>query len=69
MGKVGLQEVGLSKWVFATDYPQASRGPGEVKNYVEAVEVLDPNANALVHGLNAEKLIPNIKERVARRKK
>jgi len=28
-----------------------------------------PNANALVHGLNAEKLIPNIKERVAKRKK
>jgi hypothetical protein len=36
---------------------------------VEAVEQLDPNAKALVHGLNAEKLIPNIKERVAKRKK
>ena len=45
------------------------RDPGEVKDYVEAVEVLDPNANALVHGLNAEKLIPNIKERMAKRRK
>ena len=67
--KFGLQELALSQCVFATDYPQAIRDPGEVKDYVEAVEVLDPNANALVHGLNAEKLIPNIKERVAKRKK
>ena len=67
--KFGLQELALSQCVFATDYPQAIRDPGEVKDYVEAVEVLDPNAKALVHGLNAEKLIPNIKERVAKRKK
>jgi hypothetical protein len=53
--------------VFATDYPQAIRDPAEVKAYVEAVEVLDPNARALVHGLNAEKLVPDIKARVARR--
>src|SRR5258708_2921763 len=55
--------------VFATAYPQAIRDAGEVKDYIEAVEVLDPNANALVHGLNAEKLIPDIKARVAKRKK
>jgi len=67
--KYGLQELALSQCVFATDYPQAIRDPGEVKDYVDAVEALDPNANALVHGLNAEKLIPNIKERVARRKR
>ena len=67
--KFGLQELALSQCVFATDYPQAIRDPGEVKAYVEAVELLDPNASALVHGLDAEKLIPNIKERVAKRKK
>jgi hypothetical protein len=55
--------------VFATDYPQAIRDPGEVRDYVNAVEILDPNANALVHGLNAEKLIPNVKERLAKREK
>jgi len=67
--KFGLQELALSQCVFATDYPQAIRDPQEVADYVEAVELLDPNANALVHGLNAEKLIPNIKERMAKRKK
>jgi predicted TIM-barrel fold metal-dependent hydrolase len=67
--KFGLQELALSQCVFATDYPQAIRDPAEVKSYVEAVKLLDPNANALVHGLNAEKLIPNIKDRVAKRKK
>jgi predicted TIM-barrel fold metal-dependent hydrolase len=65
--KYGLQELALSQCVFATDYPQAIRDPAEVKAYVEAVEVLDPNARALVHGLNAEKLVPDIKARVARR--
>ena len=67
--KYGLQELALSQCVFATDYPQAIRDPSEVKAYVEACEQLDPNANALVHGLNAEKLIPNIKERLAKRRK
>jgi predicted TIM-barrel fold metal-dependent hydrolase len=67
--KYGLMELALSQCVFATDYPQAIRDPGEVKAYVEACKQLDPNANALVHGLNAEKLIPDIKDRVAKRKK
>jgi hypothetical protein len=66
--KFGLQELALSQCVFATDYPQAIRDPGEVKAYVDAVERLDPNANALVHGLNAEKLVPDIKARIAKRK-
>jgi predicted TIM-barrel fold metal-dependent hydrolase len=67
--KFGLQELALSQCVFATDYPQAIRDPGEVDAYVKACEALDPNANALVHGLNADKLIPNIKDRLAKRKK
>ncbi len=45
--------------------PRSGRGQGLRRGG----RVLDPNANALVHGLNAEKLIPNIKERVAKRKK
>ena len=67
--KYGLMELALSQCVFATDYPQAIRDPGEVRDYVKAVELLDPNANALVHGLNAEKLIPNIKDRIGKRKR
>jgi hypothetical protein len=66
--RFGLQELALSQCVFATDYPQAIRDPAEVKAYVEAVKQLDPNANALVHGLNADKLIPDIKHRMAKRK-
>jgi hypothetical protein len=67
--RFGLQELALSQCVFATDYPQAIRNPQEVVDYMDAVRVLDPNANALVDGLNAEKLIPNIRERVAKRKR
>jgi hypothetical protein len=66
--KFGLQELALSQCVFATDYPQAIRDAGEVHDYVKAVELLDPNAHALVHGLNAEKLIPDIRVRLSKRK-
>ena len=67
--RFGLQELALSQCVFATDYPQAIRDPQEVVDYVAAVRALDPNANALVDGLNAEKLIPNIRDRLAKRKR
>ena len=60
----GLQEVALSQTVFATDYPQAVRDPQEVADYVAAVRALGPNGRALVDGLNAEKLIPDIKQRI-----
>jgi hypothetical protein len=52
-----------------TDYPQAIRDPQEVVDYISAVRVLDSNANALVDGLNAEKLIPDIRARVAKRRR
>ncbi|HWP27485.1 MAG TPA: amidohydrolase family protein [Xanthobacteraceae bacterium] len=64
----GLQEVALSQCVFATDYPQAIRDPDEVVSYINAVRALGPNANALVDGLNAEKLIPDIATRVVQRR-
>jgi predicted TIM-barrel fold metal-dependent hydrolase len=66
--RFGLEEVALSQIVFATDYPQAIRDPDEVASYINAVRALGPNANALVDGLNAEKLIPDIKSRLAKRK-
>jgi len=60
----GLQEVALSQTVFATDYPQAVRDPQECADYVAAVRALGPNGRALVEGLNAEKLVPDIKSRL-----
>ena len=62
--RFGLQEVALSQTVFATDYPQAVRDPQEVAEYVAAVRALGPNARVLVDGLNAEKLIPDLKQRL-----
>lgn len=64
--RFGLQEVALSQTVFATDYPQAVRDPQEVADYVAAVRALGPNARAMVEGLNADKLIRDIGERVRR---
>jgi hypothetical protein len=64
--RFGLQEVALSQTVFATDYPQAVRDPQEVAEYVSAVCALGPNARAMVDGLNAEKLIRDIKQRERR---
>ena len=63
----GLQEVALSRTVFATDYPQAVRDADEVAGYVAAVRALGPNARAMVDGIAAEALIPDLKQRTARR--
>jgi predicted TIM-barrel fold metal-dependent hydrolase len=62
--RFGLEELALSQLVFATDYPQAVREPGEVKAYVEAVRALGTRGRAIAGGVNAEKLIPNIKRRL-----
>jgi predicted TIM-barrel fold metal-dependent hydrolase len=67
--KYGMQEAALSQLVFATDYPQAIRDDQEVVNYMAAVRALGPNGRALVDGLNAEKLIPDIRARLAKRKR
>jgi predicted TIM-barrel fold metal-dependent hydrolase len=64
----GLREVALSQTVFATDYPQAVRDPQEVAHYVAAVRALGPNARAMVDGLAAEALIPDLRRRLAQRK-
>jgi predicted TIM-barrel fold metal-dependent hydrolase len=65
--RFGLQEVALSQTVFATDYPQAVRDPDEVAAYVAAVRALGPNARAMVDGLAAERLVPDLTERLGKR--
>ena len=64
--RFGLQEVPLSQTVFATDYPQAVRDPEEVAAYVAAVRALGPNARAMVDGVSAERLMPDLRQARAR---
>ena len=65
--RFGLQELPLSQLVFATDYPQAVREPGQVAAYVEAVRGLGDGGRAVAGGANAEKLIPDLKRRLSAR--
>jgi aminocarboxymuconate-semialdehyde decarboxylase len=65
--RFGLQEVALSQTVFATDYPQAVRDAEEVASYVAAVRALGPNARAMVDGIAAEALVPDLAGRLVRR--
>jgi predicted TIM-barrel fold metal-dependent hydrolase len=67
--RFGMNEVALPQIVFATDYPQAVRVDQEVKDYVDCVRALGPNERAMLEGMNAEKLIPDLKARLAKRKK
>jgi predicted TIM-barrel fold metal-dependent hydrolase len=64
----GMRELALPQIVFATDYPQAVRVDSEVVDYVNMVRALGPNERAMLEGLNVEKLIPDAKERLAKRK-
>jgi predicted TIM-barrel fold metal-dependent hydrolase len=65
--RFGLQEVALSQTVFATDYPQAVREGGEAAAYVAAVRALGPNARAMVDGIAATRLIPDLARRLRKR--
>ena len=65
--RFGLQEVALSQTVFATDYPQAVRDADEVAGYVAAVRALGPNARAMVDGIAAQRLIPDLPQRLGKR--
>jgi hypothetical protein len=60
-----LQELPRSQLVFASDYPQAVREPSEVAAYVAAVRALGDDGRAITDGANAEKLIPDLKRRLA----
>jgi predicted TIM-barrel fold metal-dependent hydrolase len=66
--RFGIEELAFSQLVFATDYPQAVRDASEVAAYTDAVRGLGANGRALVAGANAEKLIPDLAQRLARRK-
>jgi predicted TIM-barrel fold metal-dependent hydrolase len=66
--KFGLQELPLSQLVFASDYPQAVREPGEVAGYVGAIGALGADGRALTGGANAGKLIPDLPRRLAQRR-
>jgi predicted TIM-barrel fold metal-dependent hydrolase len=67
--RFGMNEVALSQLVFATDYPQAVRIDQEVADYVKQVRELGPNERAMLEGINVEKLIPDAKERLAKRRR
>jgi predicted TIM-barrel fold metal-dependent hydrolase len=64
--RVGLAELPSSQVLFATDYPQAVRQDEEVIAYVKAVCGLGSGARKILDDANAQKLIPNLKERLAR---
>jgi hypothetical protein len=65
--RIGLAELPASQVVFATDYPQAVHNDNEVVAYVNAVRALGSEAQAVLHGANAEKLIPDLNDRVKAR--
>ena len=64
--RAGLAELPPAQVVFATDYPQAVRHVDEVVAYVKAVGGLGSGGRKILDGANAEKLIPNLEERLAR---
>ena len=63
--------IAVTKWRRSptrkhTDYPQAVRDDDEIVAYVKAVGGLGSEARKILDGANAEKLIPNLKERLKR---
>jgi len=64
---IGLTELPASRVVFATDYPQAVHCNNEVVAYVNALRTLGPEAQAVLDGANAEKLIPDLNDRLKAR--
>src|SRR5262245_40419736 len=62
--RIGLTELPASQVVFATDYPQAVHDDNEVVAYVNAIRTLGSEVQPVLHGANAEKLIPDLNDRV-----
>jgi Tripartite tricarboxylate transporter family receptor len=62
--RTGLTELPTSQLVFATDYPQAVENDDEVAAYVNAVRALGTEARSVLDSANAEKLIPNLGQRL-----
>ena len=65
--RIGLTELAPSQVVFATDYPQAVHDDDEVVSYVNAVRAIGSEAKKVLDGASAEKLIPDLKDRVKAR--
>jgi predicted TIM-barrel fold metal-dependent hydrolase len=65
--RIGLSELPSAQIVFATDYPQAVQVEDEVAAYVAAVRALGAEGRRVVDSSNAEKLIPNLRDRVKAR--
>ena len=61
--RIGLAELPAAQTVFATDYPQGVDDDDDVAAYVAAVRALGSEAQAVLDGDNAEKLITNLRER------
>ena len=65
--RFGFEELAFSQLVFATDYPQAVRDAGEVAPMSRRCAALGANGRAIAGGANAEKLIPDLRRRLAAR--
>ena len=65
--RTGLAELPPARTVFATDYPQGVQDEDQVAAYVTAIRALGGDAISVLDGANAEKLIPNLQQRQARR--
>jgi predicted TIM-barrel fold metal-dependent hydrolase len=64
--RAGLAELSTAPILFATDYPQAVRDDDELVAYVNAVRGLGSEGRNLLGSANAEKLIPNLNDRLNR---
>jgi predicted TIM-barrel fold metal-dependent hydrolase len=64
--RAGLAELPTAQILFATDYPQAVRDDHELVAYVNAVRGLGSEGPRLLGSANAEKLIPNLSDRLNR---
>ena len=64
--RAGLAELPAAQILFAADYPQAVRDDDELFAYVNAVRALGSDGRNLLGSANAEKLIPNLNERLNR---
>jgi len=62
----GLDELPSSQVVFATDYPQAVHDDDEVAAYINALRRLGTDAQSILDGANAERLIPSLGRRLKR---
>jgi predicted TIM-barrel fold metal-dependent hydrolase len=63
--RIGLAEVPATQCVFATDYPQAINADEQVAAYIGALRAIGPDAQDMLDGTNAAKLIPNLTARRA----